>query len=370
MAAYDWSDSETLPQRANPDATLQPTRPDYQLLSQNMTLDLKLAQIGNKRMKTARTEDNKALKGGEHSFIPSLDVPRYEHRREGRDLALLGETGETVVVDRSQLLGIGRYSNVYRGHIRKGDHDLPVAVKLYNNTGDWEKLEVEASLLSILRGSAGIIGLHGRIQPSDPTQLGLALELAGGGNLAELIFSQETPSLRMILGWTRDIVFALKSLEAAGILHHDIKPHNMLLSTDRQHLFLADFGCGSQISSLDSSHELEGTLGYTAPELLSTSPSSAKNISSDVYSFGVTLYSILTGREPFANHERSGVRLMIAIQKGFWKSDQNPWKLRAGLEDQDHVIVQLQNISTLCTDLDPQRRPSPTQLYQTILKAI
>lgn len=370
MAAYDWSDSETLPQRANPDATLQSIRLDYQLLPQNMPLDLTPFPIDDKQMKTTRIEEAKALRGGEHSFTSSLDVPRYERRREGKDLALLGETGDTVIVDRSQLLGIGRYSNVYRGHIRRGDHGLPVAVKLYNNTGDWGKLEVEASLLGMLRGSTGIIGYHGRIQPSDPTQLGLALELAGGGNLAELIFSQETPSLRMILGWTKDIISALKSLETAGILHHDIKPHNMLLSTDRQHLFLADFGCGSQISSLDSSHELEGTLGYTAPELLSTSPSSPKSISSDVYSFGVTLYSILTGREPFADHDRSGVRLMIAIQKGFWKSDHNPWTLRAGLEDQDHVIVQLQNISTLCTNLDPQRRPSPTQLYQTILKAI
>lgn len=313
-------------------------------------------------------------------------VPRYELGQDDQEeataapdpeLCLVGQLEDAdgqpmgrVHIDRTQLLGIGRYSQVYRGHLL-GDgsssrHPKAVAVKLYTNPrDDRAKLETEMSLLRDLKGRPGIIGLHSRMAPA-----GLVLEIAEGGNLAERIFSPDRLDAAVLVGWTDNLVSALESLQAARIQHHDIKPHNMLLSRDQQRLFLADFGCASRTAAPpDASPVLEGTLGYTAPELLSldASPSPDAAAASAAYSLGVTLYAMLTGREPFAALGRStGTQLVIAIRRGFDRAGCNPWHLRAGLAEDDPRICQLQAMATQCTALDPAQRPTVTQLRQQL----
>lgn len=308
-------------------------------------------------------------------------VPRYELGQDDREdaaatatahgLCCVGqlEDGDgrpmgRVHIDRTQLLGIGRYSQVYRGYLLNDDSSRhsAVAVKLYTSPrDDRAKLETEVSLLRALEGHPGIIGFHSRMAPA-----GLVLEIAEGGNLAERIFSPDRLDPAILVGWTGNLISALESLQTTGVQHHDIKPHNMLLSRDQQRLFLADFGCASRATAPpDASSALEGTLGYTAPELLSLDapPSRDAAAASAVYSLGVTLYAMLTGREPFAALGRAaGAHLVIAIRRGFSRADCNPWQLRAGLAKGDPRICQLQTMAIQCTALDPTQRPTIAQL--------
>lgn len=94
---------------------------------------------------------------------------------------------------------------------------------------------------------------------------------------------------------------ALHAAHQVGIVHRDVKPHN-LMRTPAGEPVLLDFGLArdaeSTSAALTGTHELFGTLAYMAPELLAGRQTpSARH---DVYSLGATLYEVLTLQQPFA----------------------------------------------------------------------
>jgi len=94
---------------------------------------------------------------------------------------------------------------------------------------------------------------------------------------------------------------ALKYAHAAGILHRDIKPGNVILDHHRR-LWLADFGL-AQIHDRDSEQDQDsvaGTLRYTPPEQLAGSPDAR----SDLYSLGMTLYELCTLQPAYLDRDR------------------------------------------------------------------
>jgi serine/threonine protein kinase len=97
---------------------------------------------------------------------------------------------------------------------------------------------------------------------------------------------------------------ALHCAHERGIIHRDVKPHNLLLSTD-DHLHLTDFGLARLADEphLTLSGEILGTPAYLSPEQV-RGDSSAIDHRTDIYSLGVTLYELVTGRKPFAGETR------------------------------------------------------------------
>lgn len=92
---------------------------------------------------------------------------------------------------------------------------------------------------------------------------------------------------------------ALAVVHAAGLLHRDIKPGNLLVAADGQ-LLLSDFGLVHDPDSSVQTHtgQFLGTLAYSSPEQL-RGDHAAVDARSDLYSFGVTLYEALTLRRPY-----------------------------------------------------------------------
>jgi eukaryotic-like serine/threonine-protein kinase len=129
----------------------------------------------------------------------------------------------------------------------------------------------------------------------------LVTELVDGGSLADWSRIQKR-SWREVVEILVGVADALAAAHAAGILHRDVKPDNVLVTADG-YAKLADFG----LAQLDQPSKAEtvirtgvgtivGTLAYMSPEQLAGGSLDAR---SDVFSFGVMLYELLAGSRPF-----------------------------------------------------------------------
>ena len=132
-------------------------------------------------------------------------------------------------------------------------------------------------------------------QGEDDGLLFLAMEYLKGRTLREVLGERG-----VLAGEALDVVepvlAALAAAHAAGIVHRDVKPENVIL-TDDGRIKVADFGLARAASTATStSGVLMGTVAYLAPELVARGVADART---DVYAVGVMLFEMLTGRQPF-----------------------------------------------------------------------
>lgn len=126
----------------------------------------------------------------------------------------------------------------------------------------------------------------------------LAMQLVQGPNLAEVGVLPPARALRI----TDQVAQALGDGHAAGIVHRDVKPSNVLLRAEQDFAYLCDFGI-AHTDRRDTAHRtggVIGTLGYLAPERLGGAGATP---ASDVYSLGCLLWALLTGTPPFTGTE-------------------------------------------------------------------
>ena len=142
--------------------------------------------------------------------------------------------------------------------------------------------------------------------------MGLWMEFVEGSTLRDLLrargpFSAQEAS---IIG--RDLCRAMAAVHQAGVLHGDIKAHNVMREAGGR-IVLMDFGASQSLTdeTEEPAARLAGTPAYLAPEVLKGHPRSA---SSDVYALGVLLYYLVTGSYPVAGH--SVIALLDAHQRG------------------------------------------------------
>jgi serine/threonine protein kinase len=100
---------------------------------------------------------------------------------------------------------------------------------------------------------------------------------------------------------TEAMLAALDSLHKAGIVHRDVKPHNIMLSDDGR-VLLTDFGIAKSHAdtTMTAPGAFTGTLAYIAPERAEGEPGSP---ASDYFSLGVTLFEAVEGYSPFAKKD-------------------------------------------------------------------
>jgi serine/threonine protein kinase len=131
----------------------------------------------------------------------------------------------------------------------------------------------------------------------------LTMELAGAGTLRDNL--QPGVPLRPLperLADARALVSGLAAIHAAGIVHRDIKPDNLIRMDDGR-LVLSDFGLATNPSEAPIMTVLVGTPTYMAPEVVMGDPATPQ---SDVWALGVVLHEILFGRRPEWDLSRAG----------------------------------------------------------------
>jgi serine/threonine-protein kinase len=160
----------------------------------------------------------------------------------------------------------------------------------------------------------------------------LVTPFVDGGTLYEKMRAERNIPPSLALRYLQQMASALDYAHRRNIVHRDIKPHNMLLRAEDNHLFLADFGIAKVLSSASSQSRTSaiGTISYMSPEQLAGNVGKA----TDIYSLGCVLFQMLTGQVPYTGPteqvimghingeipsvvERSNGRLSPAMQQVF-----------------------------------------------------
>jgi serine/threonine protein kinase len=125
----------------------------------------------------------------------------------------------------------------------------------------------------------------------------LVMEYLPGGSLADRLLRDGRPSTGVALRWLEHAARGLDAAHAAGIVHRDVKPANMLLD-ERDDVRMADFGIARAVGvdSLTTAGTVLGTAGYIAPEQARGEQSTP---ASDRYALGVVAFELLSGVRPF-----------------------------------------------------------------------
>jgi serine/threonine-protein kinase len=148
----------------------------------------------------------------------------------------------------------------------------------------------------------------------------LVMEYVAGQSLDKLITPRGLP-LAEVVDYIRQIAAALGAAHAAGIVHRDIKPGNVMITAEG-HAKVLDFGLAkleerasgpedetrTQEPRLTDMGVVMGTVAYMSPEQASARPVDYRT---DIFSLGVMLYEMLAGRRPFGG--KSAVETMHAI---------------------------------------------------------
>ncbi|WP_331482119.1 Stk1 family PASTA domain-containing Ser/Thr kinase [Paraclostridium ghonii] len=136
----------------------------------------------------------------------------------------------------------------------------------------------------------------------------IVMELIEGQNLKDIIKNEGTLDEYTALDITKQIARALGAAHRKGIIHRDIKPHNILISNEGRLVKVADFGIAKAVSSstITSTGSVIGSVHYFSPE-----QAKGKFVSNttDLYSLGIVLYEMIIGRVPFTGESPISIAL-------------------------------------------------------------
>jgi beta-lactam-binding protein with PASTA domain/predicted Ser/Thr protein kinase len=125
----------------------------------------------------------------------------------------------------------------------------------------------------------------------------IAMEYLDGRSLKELVVARGPLPIRDAIDATRQVLAALRFAHRKGVVHRDIKPHNVMADADGR-LKVTDFGIArAGVSQMTEAGSIIGTAQYLSPEQARGAPVDQR---SDLYSVGVVLYEMLTGTTPFS----------------------------------------------------------------------
>jgi serine/threonine-protein kinase len=193
-------------------------------------------------------------------------------------------------------LGTGGMANVYLAE----DQELgrSVAIKMLDERHSQDEQFVERFRREA-KNAAGlshpnIVSIYDRGQAEGTYYI--AMEYLEGRTLKELLITRGPTPLAVAIDYARQILSALGFAHRHGIVHRDIKPHNIVVAPDGR-LKVTDFGIArSGTSQMTETGSIIGTAQYLSPEQAKGAPVTP---ASDIYSVGIVLYEMLTGTVPF-----------------------------------------------------------------------
>lgn len=192
-------------------------------------------------------------------------------------------------------IGSGGMADVYKGK----DHKLNryVAIKVLKpefreDTKFIKKFQTEAQSAAGLT-HPNVVNVYD--VGNDDGVYYIVMELIEGITLKEYISKKGKLSIKEATSIAIQVSMGLEAAHSHGIVHRDVKPQNIIISTDGK-VKVTDFGIARAASSNTISSNAMGSVHYSSPEQVRGGYSDEK---SDIYSLGITLYEMVTGVVPF-----------------------------------------------------------------------
>jgi tRNA A-37 threonylcarbamoyl transferase component Bud32 len=195
--------------------------------------------------------------------------------------------------DLEHQIGAGAAGTVWKAH-RRGPVARIVALKRLragSAAADLARMRREATVLTELDHPHVVRVLE---VLHDGDGVAIAMQYAPGGSLADLLAERGRLPPGQVVAVAAPVADALASAHRRGVLHGDVKPANILFTSDGEPL-LGDFGVARTLG-LVTSDQISGTAEYMAPELVDGAQPDPR---ADVYSLAVVCYQALTGRPPY-----------------------------------------------------------------------
>jgi LuxR family transcriptional regulator, maltose regulon positive regulatory protein len=135
----------------------------------------------------------------------------------------------------------------------------------------------------------------------------LVMELVPGETLSEILLRESVLPYDRVLDIVAQTASALQAAHAAGLMHRDIKPDNLLITPDGR-VKITDFGIARLTDQvpLTAAGEVMGTVQYISPEQVNGRPASP---ATDIYSLGIVAYEALAGLRPFTGESQVAIAL-------------------------------------------------------------
>lgn len=189
----------------------------------------------------------------------------------------------------------------------------------------------------------------------------IVLELAGGGDLSQLIkyFKRANKLIpeRTIWKYFSQVAAALDHMHERRVMHRDMKPANIFMAADGKTVKLGDLGLGRFFSlCTQDAHSLVGTPYYMSPERVTEQPYDFK---SDIWSMGCILYELAALQSPFFGSKMNLFALCTKIQA----ADYPPIP-------SDKYSKELKLLVSLCLQVSPDSRPTASQVLKSVTEIV
>lgn len=210
-------------------------------------------------------------------------------------------------------IGTGGMADVYKAKCRLLNRFVAVKVLKSEFSADDDflhRFEIEAQAAASL-SHPNIVSVYD--VGFDSGRHYIVMELAEGITLKEYITRHGALAWREAAGFAAQICSALECAHKKGIIHRDIKPHNIII-TKNGVAKVTDFGIARAAtgSTVVADDTVIGSAHYFSPEQARGGYTDEK---SDIYSVGITLYEMLTGRVPFDSDSAVSIAMMHVSQK-------------------------------------------------------
>ncbi|XP_026415520.1 L-type lectin-domain containing receptor kinase IX.1-like, partial [Papaver somniferum] len=266
--------------------------------------------------------------------------------------------------DEGGKLGEGGFGGVYKGFL--GDLSLNVAVKRVSRGSKQGKKEYqsEVRIISQLR-HRNLVQLIGWCH--ERNELLLVYEFMPNRSLDNHLFRGENVLVwevryKIALGLASALLYLHEEWEQC-VVHRDVKSSNVMLDSNFN-AKLGDFGLARLVDHDDLGSQttvLAGTLGYLAPECVTTGKSSKE---SDVYSFGIVALEVACGRKPVEQNRKILVEWVWELYGSGKIIEAADERLKLNSDEQQ--IERLMVLGLWCAHPDPTTRPSIRQVINIL----